>query len=284
MKKFMISTISVFVILLIVAVGVIYFYLGTIIKHGVEEYGPKITGTTVSLGLARVSILSGDGSLSNLKVGNPKGYEAKPHIFQLGSIRVKLDPKSVLEDTVVINEIKIIQPEIAYELTDKGDNIRALQGNINRNTASASKEKTEEGKPAGSGKKVLIENLYINDGKIDLALGGRIKDVVELTGEKTKEKIKLPDIHLKNLGKGKGITMAQAANIVMNEVARYVARTGVKGKFDAELRKLKGKVKKEIDKGVQKAKEKVQEKVKEEIQEGVDKGVDDIKGQIKDLF
>jgi hypothetical protein len=66
-----------------IAVFVVLGRLGRLIESGVETHGPGLTGTDVALGGASVSIFSGEGELTNLRIGNPEGF-SNDRAFDLG--------------------------------------------------------------------------------------------------------------------------------------------------------------------------------------------------------
>jgi hypothetical protein len=71
-KKLLILSGIVAALVLAAYVGLEYF-LGHVVKAGVNTFGPKITQTKVELTGAVVSPLSGSGTLTGLTVGNPAG-------------------------------------------------------------------------------------------------------------------------------------------------------------------------------------------------------------------
>ena len=109
-------------ILFFVAVLIAYFFGSTLlnksIKTGVETFGPKVTQTPVRLDEVKLSVLSGNGLLSGLYVGNPEGFKSE-NIFALGQVEVDIVPRSLLSDEIVINKIYIQKPHISYEKTFK---------------------------------------------------------------------------------------------------------------------------------------------------------------------
>jgi hypothetical protein len=193
--------------------------LGSLIKLAVEEVGPKLTQSEVKLDSADISFLSGSGELDGLLVGNPKGYSA-PNAIKVGNIRMTVDKGSLTTDRIIIREIVILAPEITYEKKGKTDNFKALIANVNKAVASEKKqEKSNDSgskEEAGSQKKVQIDNLIIKNGKVNLA-GGLLKTF----GDKGMG-INLPDIHLKDIGKKKDTTPAQAFALVLNEMTKGI--------------------------------------------------------------
>ena len=66
------------------------FKLNDIVKTLVEKEAPALLGVPVTLASVDLRPLVGQASLGGLVVGNPEGYKT-PNLFELGSIKVKLD-------------------------------------------------------------------------------------------------------------------------------------------------------------------------------------------------
>jgi hypothetical protein len=185
-------------IIVIIVAGVFYLYssLGSLIKMAVEKYGSEITQAKVRLNEAEVSATSGTGALRGLYVGNPEGFKTAS-AFKLGEISLTLDVGSITSDPVIIKEIVVSAPEVTYELGPQGSNIDAIKRNVDGYLKAAGTQKEPE-KTAKSekepGRKVVIENLYIRNGRV--TIGSTISDKT-MTAP-------LADIHLSNIGKQKG--------------------------------------------------------------------------------
>src|SRR5438128_11352054 len=95
MTKLILRVIVVLFVLLVVAVGASIYFLGSIVKKGVETVGPQITGTEIKLDSATLSLLSGSGKLKGLLVGNPVGFKTESAI-KVGSVSVGVVAGSVV--------------------------------------------------------------------------------------------------------------------------------------------------------------------------------------------
>jgi hypothetical protein len=98
--------------LLLVLVGgyvVGTFFLGSIVRSGVNSFGPKLTQTKVVLAEADISPLTGSGSLRGLAVGNPAGW-SEGNAFSLGKVHLDVEPCSIFGDHIDFNEIIIDEP------------------------------------------------------------------------------------------------------------------------------------------------------------------------------
>ncbi|HEC00691.1 MAG TPA: hypothetical protein ENI91_03260, partial [Sphingomonadales bacterium] len=128
MKKLLIGLL---VILLIVGGVVIYgaSQSGTLIREAVLDYAPPATGAKVSLDKVDVAILGGSAGISNLTVGNPKGFKSD-YAFKVANMAVKIDMASLTGEVIRIKEIRIDGADLIYELGTKGNNISKIQKNI----------------------------------------------------------------------------------------------------------------------------------------------------------
>ena len=210
MKKFIVRTILVFIVLLVVAVGVSIYFLGSIVKKGVETVGPEITRTEIKLDSATLSLLSGSGKLKGLFVGNPEGFKTASAI-KVGAVSVGVAPGSVFSDKVRVKEVRVEAPEITFEGGLKGNNLSRLLDNVQ--TATGGSQKTGAASPGkAASRKLQVDDFVISGGKINLSV-----DLSVLGGKSAT--VPLPEIHLSNLGSGPdGITAGDLAAKVLKEL------------------------------------------------------------------
>lgn len=208
MKKLLIIA-GVVIGLGIVTVVVLAMFLGSIVTTGVNSFAPKITQTKVTLAGATISPLTGSGTLSNLVVGNPKGWSDN-NLCALGKIHVDVAPFSILGDHIVVNEVVIDAPEFNYETKLVASNVKDLMKNIEAATGggqSAGQPATKEGKPI----KFEVKKFSLTNGKVRLGVGG------------TGAALPMPPISLTDLGtKEGGITPDQLVVAVMRSVTSSI--------------------------------------------------------------
>ena len=194
------------VTLLIIALVVVYFMLGSIIKSGVESAGPELTKGEVKLESANLSIF-GSGGIKGLEIGNPSNVESKfasPFAFKIGSVDVKVQIGSVTSDKIIIDSILIDGAELCWDGM-KGANHQKIMDNIEEyiGSSEAPKEGEEESKEE-DGKKVVIKLLKITNTKIH----------VYILGQKLPS-LTLPEIIKENIGEEEGgATMADTVKVV----------------------------------------------------------------------
>lgn len=219
--------------------------LGPIIKKAVNTQGPKITGTQLSLGDVDVSLLSGQVTLQKFLLGNPQGFSS-PHAVAVKSIYVDVDEKSLTGETIIVERIEVVGPDIYYEKGAGSDNFKALQRNIGRSAGGGSSAaSTDSGQ---SSKKLLIRELVIRGGQVHLAVKG-------LTGQDITAT--LPDIQLKNIGnKESGVLPAEAAREIFAALYGQISSPDVRGVLNKGLQNLQGSAKQLGQEAVEQAEQK----------------------------
>lgn len=194
------------VVVLVLALGLyitMQFFLGGMVKSGVNKFGPGITQTKVELQAANISPLSGEGTLTGLSVANPAGW-SETDAFRLGKVHINLEPFSLLKDHIVINELVIEEPQIFYETKLVASNINDLLKNIeNAVGIKDSEPRTAEGKPI----KLVVKKLVLQDGRVTIGAAGQVVT------------IPLPPIDMVDIGvKEGGVTPAQLGVAIMRHI------------------------------------------------------------------
>lgn len=248
----------IFLGVLVAAVAAAYYFtpsLETIVKKVVHKYGSEITGTDVNLNGFKLSLLDGEGHISQVTVANPKNYSS-PYIFNLGEIYVKVNLKSLTTNTIIIDKISISKPIITYEMLSlTKNNINQIQKNVVKNTASMNKkqetvnveEKAKDEKPASS-KKVIIKELVV--------AGGEIQAVANINGKANNLNVKLPEIIMKNIGEAQ-----KDANIadIISKVISTILTTASQTVIQSQLSDVKGIAEENLNNVVGGVKERVKE-------------------------
>jgi len=195
----------------------LYYGLGPVLNSGVligvNNLGPKLTQTHVSLADARLSPFSGRGTLTGLVVGNPAGWKAD-HAFTLGKIDLKVNLRSLRGDVIEIEEIVIEQPEFVYETRLVSSNLGDLLKNIEQFTGPstpAAPDTTNE-KPAKP-VKLIVRHFRLVGAKATLGVGPAALPVP------------LPIIELRDLGLAKGgATPAELSGEILGQVLGEIAK------------------------------------------------------------
>lgn len=199
MKKML----AVLVVLVVVAAAVFFMLnnpLGGLVKLAMESYGPDMMQAEVRVSRVKISAVDGQGKLSGLKLGNPKGFKTE-FALKANTIEIVIEPASLAKEVVVLHKVLIDAPHIIYEKGDHGSNFDAIQHNVEAYMGAGGK-KTKDDK--SEGKKMIIDTFVIRNAQVNY--NGNID-------------LSLPDIELHNIGKsGGGATSAQVARIIIAEL------------------------------------------------------------------
>lgn len=216
------------VVAVVILVGLVVLTvanLGPIVRAAVNTAGPKITQTKVHVDNVGLSLLSGHVDLKGLVVGNPKGFSA-PDAIKLGSAAISLDRKSLGSNTVVINKIEILKPDITYERDRRTDNFQAILDNVRQAAGTGGAAKPNQ--TSSSGKKLLIRDFLIKKGQVALYLPAGQAVTADL-----------PEIHLQNIGgENKGIEPARAVQVIMAALYKEIRSPQVLNALATQLKQL----------------------------------------------
>lgn len=223
MKKWILLGAGAVVLIIVVVVAVGLSKLGPIIKHAVNTYGPGITKTEVRVEDVGLSIFSAEAKLKDSLLGNPKGFKS-PQAMRVGSIYVDVDEKSLTGDTIVIDKIEVVRPDITYEMIGGTDNFKTILNNVKASTGEA-----KASKGGRQGKKLLVRNFIVKEGKVNLA--------VSAVGIGKAVSAPLPDLQLKDLGAGKGgASAAEVSERILAALHEQITSSAVTDILNKELK------------------------------------------------
>jgi hypothetical protein len=212
-KKIIWSIVLGLLVIVVIAVVIVGFSLGGIVKKGVETVGPQITKTSIVLDAVDLSLLTGTASVKGLVVGNPPGYTS-PESIHVGKMSVGVSPFSVLSDKIVVHSVEMVGPEITFEgnplsKNNLGDIMDSVNQVAKNGGPAASTNATIQ--PAGKpGKKLEVDDFLITGAKVHAKLTGVLNKELTLT---------LPTIHFSDLGTGpEGITATELTQRVLSEI------------------------------------------------------------------
>lgn len=209
------------VVIIIVVVLVVGFFLGDVIKAGMQAVGPKVTQTSLTVDSVNVSMLTGSAGVNGLVLGNPEGYKSA-NAISVGKAAVSVAPFSVLSDKVVIHSVEVRDAVITFEGNPIGaNNLKKIMDNVNAFTGPGAKPDTNA--PAQTGqpkpaKKLQVDDFLITGAKVNF--NGAV--------------LPLPDIHLTGLGAGPdGITPAALIKEVLGQVTTAAIKAVASSATDA---------------------------------------------------
>jgi hypothetical protein len=223
---------------LILAAGLIFLWtnLDWIVKSAIERYGSQAVGTAVRVDRVALNPIQGKGVIRGLTVANPRGYSAR-HIMSLGGISIRITPRSIAENPIVIDDIRITAPVVVYEMNEaRVANVDVLKKNMGEDKAAqpAPGDKTSA---KDTGKRLRIRHLVIENAKADVRVAG--------LGDKPRtialSRIEMTDIGGKN-GAPPEEVAKEIATAVLSQVSKEVGKAGVERLLEKGLeRALKRK-------------------------------------------
>lgn len=211
--------------------------IDAIVKKGIEQYGSEATGTKVGVLAVKLSLKEGEGSISGLSIGNPRGY-SDPNAFSLEDITVKIDTASVTKDPVVIEMVRISAPRVVYEINESGKaNFNQIKKNLGVGQGKSEVSAKEE---RGKDKNIVIKDFVIESGKVDIRVAALSGKPISAT---------LPTLRLTNLGGEKGSSPAEIARQILRPLTSSVVDAASKAGIQQYLGKTTEDVKKMLDEG-----------------------------------
>ena len=212
---------AIIAMLVVVALGVGVFVLlrslDAIVEAAIEKYGSEITGTAVRVSSVEIMLTDGRGTIRGLTIANPPGFSSGS-AFSLGEITIDIDPNSVTESPVVIDEVTVRAPQVTYELDAKlGSNIQTVLGNIERYAGSGG---SSDGGATGSAEdaelRLAIKRFTFEKGTVEA-------DASAVGGEALK--VELPPLRMQNLGGSRGAPPGDIGSEVLEAYTRTVVKT-----------------------------------------------------------
>ncbi len=135
-------------------------------------------------------------------------------------------------DTIIIDRIEVISPQLTYEKTAKTDNFQAILNNIRGGRSSAAPKPASGAKNANSGKKIIIKDFLLKNGKVNLA--------ASLLDQNKSISTALPEIHLTDIGEKKGgLKPEEAFKVIFDELSKKINSPDVMSAFSDQLKGLK---------------------------------------------
>jgi hypothetical protein len=225
MRKKLITILAVILVLVLVAAVIVHFVGDRVLKAGIETAATKTLGVDVMVGDASFSVFAGTLDLGELVISNPPDYQ-HPNLLELGKAHVDVDIKSLLGDTVNIEQIKLDGVTMVVEQKGLTNNLNKVLGSIPAGTGE------KGGKDKSEGKKLHIANLEVVNVKV------RVK-LLPIPGRADTVELNLAPIRMTNLGSDNKLDAAVLTGKVLTAIAKGIAREGT----DVLPKELTGQIK-----------------------------------------
>lgn len=199
MKSFKLITSLVLIVL--VSIFVFTLTIDGLVKGKIEESGSNLLSTKVKIDDVDISIFNSDAEIDGFKIYNPEGFSDEVAI-SFNDIELDLHAKSLLADTIVIDQMFIEQAEIFFEQIGGNTNLGQLNSNL-----SVDDSKSDS-------KSIIINSFVLEN--IDIKILSELEKEREVKGH-------LNRLELNNVGR----TGSNSIDDVMHQVLGPVIEKAV---------------------------------------------------------
>ncbi len=177
------------------------------IRSAIQRQGSVTLGVPVKVDRLKLSVLQGKVGIGGVVVGNPEGYSG--NLLELNDGSVDVGIKSLMSDTVHIEDIRLDGMNLVIEQKGLSNNLKDVMNAIPKKEEEAKKE----------GKPLVIDNLELSNIVVKVKL-------IDLPGAADTVPLKLEPITMKNLGTEDKMSMATLVSKILVAVAEGVAKQG----------------------------------------------------------
>ncbi len=209
-------------LVLVVFIWQVVANLDSIVAGVIEDVGTDVLQSKVTVSDVSIELSEGKAGVGEITIANPAGYSSA-NIFTMEGIQVDIDLQSLGSDVLVIESIRIQNPQIVLEDDGAGgSNMQTLLDNIESASAAA-------GEAAGGNTTRMIIKQFVFS-------GGRVTATTKLKPGKTLE-FKLPPIKMSDIGQAEGgVTADVVMEQVVGKLARRVMEQALKSGIDRALK------------------------------------------------
>ncbi len=202
--------------------------LNSIVAGLIEEHGSAATQTSVRVAGVVIELSEASGTISGLTIGNPDGFSG--NAMEMGNFSLTLDPASLTEDVIVIEDILVSGARLNIVQQANGNNLQELLRNLGDMGG-------DESNSDGNGKKLIINRFTLEGASASLTA----PDLDEM------REVTLPTVTVRNIGRSdNGATGAEVAEQVLRPVFKQALESGavqaIKDKASEKLDEVKDAV------------------------------------------
>lgn len=203
-------------VIVLVVGGSLYWLSGNInglVKSAIEDVGTETLNTAVTVDSVDIQLKNSSARIHGLKIANPQGF-SQTHALKLGQVFIDINPESLLDKTININEILIDGAVIVAEQKGLNTNLNVLQKNI-------------ESLDQGSSESPQVDShTATDDVLIKVGLFRFVNSAAQLHSDQWGQRaFSVPDISLSKLGGKAGVPPAQMADAILKPVIKTINRS-----------------------------------------------------------
>jgi hypothetical protein len=230
--KVVLAVVAIVAAIAVVGLALLSTQVDGIVARTVVEYARETTGTGAHLGSADVALSEGRGTLKDLTIDNPDGYETG-YFLRIDDIETTLDLGSLRTDVPIVRDVIVHGAHLNAEQRGDSINLADIQRYMSRPTEPS----------AGEEGRIVIDRFRLTNGRVTLTSEYLSKP----------EELKLEDVVVNGVGRAsEGATYSEATEAVLTPIVR-AARSAAEGRLREAAA---GRAREEIESA---AKEKLQE-------------------------
>ena len=233
MRKFL-RLVVVLVLLVLVAGGVLWYYIDAIAKTGVEQGATYALGVPTTLGSADVGLLGGTLRLNDLTVANPAGFKT-PHLLAVRQFDLAVVTNTLMQDTIQINRFELDGVDLHIEQKAGATNMDRVLEHIK--TKAGGGEPGEPDEAESGGKKVVVDRIVVRNVTAHV-------QVLPIGGDATTLDVEVPEIILEDVASddAQGVAVAELTRRLLPAILTAVITKGRGTIPDVDLDRLAGNV------------------------------------------
>lgn len=228
MRKRIKRIIAAVILLPIAAVAGLFVYIDQIAKAGVERGATYALGVDTTLDSMSVGVFRGRVAMNGLDVANPPGFDSD-RFLRLGEGRVAVTLGTLMEDTVVVPELRLSGVAINLEKKGKSANYQVILDGLKKFESKGEPPAPEKENP----KRFVVRLVVVED--VDVAV-----DLLGIGGGLTRLPVHLDRIELRDVGSESdgGVVLAQLSGMLVKALLEAVVQQAggvLPGEITAEL-------------------------------------------------
>ena len=200
-------------------------YLDSIVKSAIQQYGPQILQVPVQVENVSLSPLTGSGTIENLTIGNPDGFESD-YLIRIGVLSIDMDITTLLSQHITIENLLLQDMHIIYERNSGTTNVAAFE-ELMAGAPSADPDSETESQA------MTINRMVIDESRLTLQ--------ASLLGDRSVD-VKIPRTEREQIS-SEDNTVAGVVKIALDPVLQSIKNAGSQAIQKAGKSKVKDKVK-----------------------------------------
>ena len=206
--------------MVLIAMGVFYFYRNTLVKAGIEEGGSYALGVPVTLDSAKMNFGSKNMTIRGLTIDNPPNYKL-PSFLEMDHGSISIESGSLRNKELTVSTIALDGIGLTIEKQEGQTNYDAILENINR---FVSEEPGEDEEPQVT---LKVNEIILTDITVSATL-------LPIGGELSRADLTISEVIIDDFDSNEELTIGELTSIITNALLKDVFKAG-KGILPDEL-------------------------------------------------